>query len=241
VFMNLVLNAQQAMSGVEGQRILAVETSEREGKLQIVIADNGCGMSEEVRLRAFEPFFTTKPQGVGTGIGLSVCMGIVETHGGRITLESTPGTGARFEVELPISTAPPETETAAKAGPQKLLGQILVVDDEPAIAELVAARLGQKGLLVTTATSGQEALDQVRSQHFDAVLTDLRMPDMPGHRLIDAIVAQRPELGGRIIVMTGDALGSALNLEDKQLIVLEKPLDFEALVVALTPLLQPGN
>jgi PAS domain S-box-containing protein len=238
VFMNLVLNAQQAMSGIEGQRTLTVTTSAREGKLHIVVADNGSGMSEAVRLRAFEPFFTTKPQGVGTGIGLSVCLGIVEAHGGRILLESEPGAGARFAVELPIATAAAEDEPGDTAGPQRLQGHVLVVDDEPAIAELVAAKLEQKGLLVTTATSGQAALEGVRNQHFDAVLTDLRMPDMPGDRLIDAIVALRPGLEGRVIVMTGDALGSAPGLEDRQFLVLEKPLDFEALAAALKPLLE---
>jgi CheY-like chemotaxis protein len=229
------------MSGIDGPRVLTVATSVQEGRLRVVIADNGIGMSEAVRLRAFEPFFTTKPQGVGTGIGLSVCLGIVEAHGGTIGLESEPGAGARFEVELPISTEPAAAELGDEAGPQLLRGQVLVVDDEPAIAELVAAKLGQKGLLVTVATSGGAALEIVRNQHFDAVLTDLRMPDMPGDRLIDAIVGLRPELDGRIIVMTGDALGSALSLEDRHFLVLEKPIDFDALATALTAILSAGG
>lgn len=237
VFMNLVLNAQQAMVSVAGPRRLTISTQVANSMLAIDIADTGSGMPENVLARAFEPFFTTKPQGVGTGIGLSVCHGIVEAHAGRITVESEVGAGTTFRVLLPIIVGEGTAVVEAQQEPP-MAGSVLVVDDEPAIADLVAMGLRRRGVSVSTATGGLDAIRSIESQNFDAVVTDLRMADLGGDKLIDIIGVLRPELAGRIIVMTGDALGGGMSLKHSGITVLEKPLDLAALYAALTPMLK---
>ena len=136
----------------------------------------------DVASRAFEPFFTTKPQGVGTGVGLSVCHGIVAAHGGRIELDTARGEGARFRVHLPWSH---EVETARAEEAARPIGggRVLVVDDEPEIAALLKERLSADGLTVATASSGRRALATLEVGGVDAVVSDLRMPDMDGAAL----------------------------------------------------------
>jgi CheY-like chemotaxis protein len=188
-------------------------------------------MTDAVAKRIFEPFFTTKPQGVGTGVGLSICHGIVTTHGGRIDLQTAPDRGARFTVVLPAATAGAADEKAAAPAPATVSGRVLVIDDEPDIAALLADRLGRDGFTVSTATSGRRALDLAARQPFDAAVTDLRMPDMDGAVLAEALAARRPGLRGRILVVTGDALAADIDgrLAAAGLPVFEKPLDLDAL------------
>jgi PAS domain S-box-containing protein len=237
VFTNIVLNAQQAMVNVAGPRRLTIETGVREGMLCVTLADTGNGMPDHVMARIFEPFFTTKPQGVGTGIGLSVCMGIIEAHAGRITVDSTVGEGTSFTVTLPIVSGTGDRLETAEALPP-LAGSVLVVDDEPAIADLVAMALRRRGISCSTATGGLDAIRSIESQNFDAVITDLRMADLGGDKLIEIIGVLRPDMVGRIIVMTGDSLGGGMALKHANVTVLEKPLDLDALFAALTPLLK---
>lgn len=235
VLMNLVLNAQQALAG-RPEPTLTLATARAGEALHLVVADNGCGMDEAVRARAFEPFFTTKPQGVGTGIGLSVCHGIVAAHGGTMELESAAGQGTRFRVSLPLwqgRVRPPETAPAALP----LRGRLLVVDDEPAIARLVAQALRAEPLEVVALSDPREALMRLLDESFDALLTDLRMPDLSGEELIASLLARRPEMRGRIVAMTGDALGVGLSGRHADVPILEKPLDIAGLRAALAPIL----
>src|SRR2546426_5205684 len=103
-------------------------------------------MAPEVRARVFEAFFTTKPQGEGTGLGLSLCGGIVEEHGGTMTVESTPGAGAPSSIELPVVTPPRPAAASPGASPPLLAPQhVLVVDDEVSVAEALAEMLGRDG------------------------------------------------------------------------------------------------
>jgi two-component system cell cycle sensor histidine kinase/response regulator CckA len=102
VFMNIVVNAEQAMSDANGGGKLVVRTQELDNFIQVSFADNGPGISEENLKRIFDPFFTTKDVGKGTGLGLSISYGIVQAHGGRIYARSKPGEGATFFVEIPI-------------------------------------------------------------------------------------------------------------------------------------------
>ena len=106
--MNLMINAQQAMDGERGE-VTVTSACPEEGEVEIVVRDNGPGMSEEVRRKIFEPFFTTKEAGKGTGLGLSVSFGIIRDHEGEIEVRSEPGAGAEFVIRLPAtdgSTAP---------------------------------------------------------------------------------------------------------------------------------------
>ena len=158
VVVNLVVNAQQALLGRAAPRRLAIRAWAEGDEAVLEVADNGPGMAPDVAKRAFEPFFTTKPQGVGTGVGLSVCHGIVAAHGGRIELDTARGEGARFRVHLPLSHEAETVRAEPTAAQPSAGGRVLVVDDEPEIAALLAERLGADGLTVATASSGRRAL-----------------------------------------------------------------------------------
>lgn len=242
VVINLVVNAQHALADRPQPRRLALSARAEAGCVVLEVADNGPGMDAEVARRAFEPFFTTKPQGVGTGVGLSVCHGIVAAHGGRIELDTAPGDGARFRVHLPRAAAPATTpgEPAASAPAG---GRVLVVDDEPEIATLLAERLTAEGLAVRTAASGRAALEALAADPADAVVTDFRMPDMDGAALAAEVARRWPRLAGRVLVVTGDAIGAGANarLKGLGLPVFEKPLDLAALAADLRRRLAVGD
>jgi PAS domain S-box-containing protein len=230
VVVNLVVNAQQALIGAQAPRQLHLHAWEEGGEVVLEVADNGPGMTPNVAKRVFEPFFTTKPQGVGTGVGLSVCHGILEAHGGRIELDTAPGSGARFRLRLPRSTEGAVLRPADAAS-EPGRGRVLVVDDEPEIAALLAERLTRDGLSVATATSGRRALAAIEQGGIDLVVSDLRMPDMDGTALAREIHRRWPAMAGRILMITGDALGSDLGARAGGigLPVFEKPLDLGAL------------
>src|SRR5207237_7464402 len=121
----LATNAHQAMAAGSGRGKLVVETTRGDGMIQITFQDNGPGISKEHQRKIFDPFFTTKPD--GTGLGLSISYGIVKEHGGEISVQSTPGSGTTFRIELPIvvdrgashesRAAAPDVETAAHGSP----------------------------------------------------------------------------------------------------------------------------
>jgi CheY-like chemotaxis protein len=195
-----------------------------------------------VAKRAFEPFFTTKPQGVGTGVGLSVCHGIVAAHGGRIELDTAEGSGARFRVHLPLAAGP--AQAVAEAPPPPMPGgRVLVVDDEPEIAALLAERLRREGLSVTTASSGRRALAALEAGGIDAVISDLRMPDVDGAALAGEIAGRWPGLAPRMLLITGDALGADPDgrLNASGFPIFEKPLDVAALTAELRRRMAEGG
>lgn len=183
VFTNLVLNAIDALPN--GGRIRL--TAENDGgTVRAAVEDNGVGMSPETLRRAFEPFFTTKGVG-GTGLGLSMVYGIVQRHDGTLDAKSTPGAGTRITLEFPRAedgvapAAPAETVRLAGEDPRAL--DVMVVDDEPAVRELVMDILTALGHEVTGYESAEAALREFRPGRFDLVLTDLGMPGMNGWQL----------------------------------------------------------
>src|SRR5262249_55488641 len=147
--MNLVLNAQQALHEISEPRCVTLATRYDAVRacVTLEVADNGPGIPAALQARIFEPFFTTKPVGVGTGLGLSVCQGIVESHGGTIRVVSQPGHGAVFRVELPVETVPaPEIVTPEiPLSPSTSAATILIVDDEIGIARGLARILRRDG------------------------------------------------------------------------------------------------
>jgi PAS domain S-box-containing protein len=226
VLMNLIVNAQHALQTRPPPRRLEITTRERDGRVQVELADNGPGIPAEIAARIFEPFFTTKPQGAGTGIGLSVCQGIVSAHKGEIAVASQPSGGALFTVSLPATEGRPAAAPAREM-PREIRGRILVVEDEAEIAQMVAEILGRDGHEVILAGSGREALARLEGAPVDLIISDVRMPDLDGPGLHGELTARSPALARRVMFMTGDVLTPETGsfLRGIALPVLEKPLD----------------
>jgi PAS domain S-box-containing protein len=211
VFLNVIINAQHAMGLVRDRPgRLVVRTSQAEGMIRAEFIDNGEGMAPDTLQRIFDPFFTTKEQGEGTGLGLSVSYGIVKEHGGRICARSRKGEGSIFVVELPVENEEEKTKTEVSESPDNTPtpstrgSRVLVVDDEPAIVDLMLAILAEIGCNVDTAANGNEALGKIRSHRYDLLVIDIRMPQMNGMELYRNILHLRPKLEGKIIFITGD-------------------------------------
>jgi signal transduction histidine kinase len=214
VLLNLVINAEQAMLAANGRGAIVVRTWHDANQESVVleINDDGPGIPDELQPKIFDPFFTTKEVGKGTGLGLTVAYAIVQEHGGRIRLESRPGQGASFYVELPVTGGklPPapltRTKLPATAGAPG--GSILVVEDEEHLARAVVDALRDEGYLVDHAADGEVALARIGGRAFDAVICDLKMPRVDGKAFYRTLEANVPELAKRVIFVTGDVAGT---------------------------------
>ncbi len=220
VVMNLCTNAAHAMGDRPGRLSVSLENFLMDARqpnvgtrlkpglyVRLSITDTGCGMESAVQERIFEPFFTTKAPGEGTGLGLSVVHGIMQSHEGAVTVHSEPGKGTTFHLYFPADgTALPENNPPVKAETRRGAGQrVLFVDDEPQLARLAEAVLSALKYQPTAVTDPAEALRLVRAdpQAFDVVITDLSMPGMIGTELAAQLLALRPDLP--IILVTGYA------------------------------------
>ena len=228
VFANLLINAQHALAACPPPRWVRISTAVDPGAraLKVQVEDNGPGIPKEIIGRIFEPFFTTKPVGQGTGLGLSLCRGLIEAHGGTIEVCLPAGGGTRFDISLPLeaSTALPELpELRAPSAPRGR--SILIVDDEPEVAEMLAEVLAPLGCRVEIAHGGRAALDRLASARFDLVLTDIRMPDVDGRQLYRALTEHDKEHAPRVVFISGDSLSDATItwVEETARPVVEKP------------------
>ena len=185
-----------------------INTSSRAGRIRLSIADDGPGIPDEQLDKIFDPFFTTKDVGKGTGLGLSMCYGIVRQHEGTLWAESPPGKGTAFHIELPVSesdTGPAQPSQRLEDAPYKPR-HILVVDDEPVFRTMMPRLLSSEGHTADTAKGGEEALRKLRSESYDYILLDLKMPGMSGQQLYERIRESDRELVSKIIFVTGDIL-----------------------------------
>jgi CheY-like chemotaxis protein len=213
VFLNLIINAQQSLQEQPLPRRIRVTSRfiSSSELLRVTFADNGPGIPAHLRARVFEPYFTTKPTGVGTGVGLAVSLGIVEAHGGTLTVDCPSEGGAVFTIELPVIAVNPIRADAEV--PTKLrVGQrtILIVDDEVEIRDALAEILTGARHRVVAVASGREALERMAIEHYDAIITDIRMPDIDGRALYQEIERRWPRRTSRVVFVTGDTLASAL-------------------------------
>lgn len=208
VILNLVGNAEQALAEWLGPRRITLRTRHEGGSIVLSVSDTGPGVAEEERDRIFNPFFTTKPVGQGTGLGLSISDGIVRQHGGQIRVESTPGSGATFELRVPVVPAPAEPpahqQTSVPLPPVADGRRLLVVDDEPAMRTAIGNFLTSLGHGVTVAAGGREARALLTNNEYDVVLLDLRMPDLGGDALYHELVENDPKHARRVVFVTGD-------------------------------------
>jgi PAS domain S-box-containing protein len=256
VLMNLCVNARDAMpdGGTLSIEASPVELGEDDAQRNIDaepgscvcirVQDTGTGMPDEVADKIFEPFFSTKEEGEGTGLGLSTAYSIIQSHDGFIDVTSEMGEGTTFRVYLPISEEP-DVQRAASDGPTTAATgngeRILVVDDETFILETAREALRDKGYRVHTAAGGDEALQQIdENGDVDAVITDLRMPNMDGLDLIRTLRAQHPNLP--IIAASGVADGQSEEaLTAGAHTFLAKPFDEDTLQKALQEALHASD
>jgi PAS domain S-box-containing protein len=227
VLMNLCANAEYAMRDTGGILEVRLDTVELDTAavahyaelapgpyIRLTIRDTGRGMPPEVATRVFEPFFTTKGVGQGTGMGLAVVHGIVTSHGGAITLQSTPGQGTTCEVYLPRLDMVVDDATSRDESLPVGKGVILFIDDEPAIARVgqqMLERLGYQAVVRTSSLAALETFHQ-SPHHFDLVITDQTMPHMTGEALACELRRIRPDIP--IILCTG--FSHAINAEKAQ-------------------------
>jgi signal transduction histidine kinase len=250
---NLIANARDA-SGRDPRITLRVATVPRppdEGPtagpapaVLVEIADNGSGMTSEVASRAFDPFFTTKPRGEGTGLGLSMVHGFVHQSGGTLRLLSTRGVGTRVRLFFPLATsiaAVEATEAPRPAPPRRTLTpRVLVVDDDDAVRRMLGRMLELRGLLVDTAPNAMTAIQRLRDQRFDAVLSDVLMPgDLDGLDL-----ARWARQSGLPVLLVSGFVGGELPrdlLNDPGVRLVRKPADSALLAKELRDLVQAGE
>ena len=233
VFLNLITNAEQAMERAEGRHHrLTVRTRRSGDAIRIEIEDTGSGVPANLLERIFNPFFTTKPTGHGTGLGLSISLGIVREHEGRIWAENAAQGGARFVVELPVivprtSGDFPATLAAHPVGDSL---HILVVDDEASVRVALQRYLAARGHNVETTASGQDALALLRAGEYDAVIVDMRMPDLSGEQLFEELRAADREHAERVIFTTGDLVSEQMRrfLDGSGRPCVPKPFEFSS-------------
>jgi two-component system NtrC family sensor kinase len=254
VFLNIINNAHQAIQEWRGEgeiqlRTQAMTVAGSHG-VRVTISDNGPGIAPDHLRRIFDPFFTTKPMGEGTGLGMSISLGIVSSHTGRIWAESTLGHGARFFVELPGidaagDGAEHEYSIEADAGSENTAPQddasaapayhILVVDDEEPVVTLITEVLNLDGHEVTPAFNGAEALALLQERHFDFIVSDVRMPAVGGPTFFEILQTIRPDLLPRVMFVTGDTVSPSTQefLRKAGRPMLAKPFDPERLRAAV--------
>jgi signal transduction histidine kinase/CheY-like chemotaxis protein len=234
VFVNLLVNAAQAIAeGHTADNEIRIETStDGQGRAVVRVSDTGPGIAPDALAHIFEPFFTTKPRGVGLGLGLFVCHGLIKGLGGTLEAESPPGAGATFTVTLPaaaLAVVPRAVTPAPTEVPTRRV-RVLAVDDEPQVLRSLQRALGAHDVVVDAC--GRDALKRLETDtKFDVILCDLMMGDMTGMDLHAVLSARSRELAGRVVFMTGgvftdharDFLASVPNT------CIEKPFDLVAL------------
>ncbi|WP_250033342.1 response regulator [Paractinoplanes maris] len=241
---NLAANARDAMLHGGMLRVAAMNELVEAGKgpegvppgrlVHIVITDTGVGMTDEVRQRALEPFFTTRP--TAAGLGLATTAGIVQGLGGHIELESEPRMGTTVHLYLPAAEEKPLAASGRQGAPA-VIGRVLIVEDQPEVAQLVQRLIEPAGYAITVATDALQAVTQVATgAHPDLLITDVVMPTMTGPELAAALRTHHPHLP--VLFMSGytaASLGPQLHLDDNSMLI-EKPFTRSTLLGAIRTL-----
>ena len=235
-FTNLILNAVDAMP--QGG-VLSIKGTPIPGGVALAVMDTGVGMTEAVRKKAFDPFFTTK--GIqGSGLGLSVVYGIMERHGGRIEVNTTPGHGTTVTLLFAAAVTPGQaTSPPARAATHRISRRVLLVDDEPTVRQTIAELLRAAGHTVIEAENGPAGLGALKSSPVDLVLSDLGMPEMTGWDVARAIKATTPTTPVILLTGWGDQLVGETGGREVVDRVLGKPVRLKDLLTAIAELTGP--
>lgn len=213
IIMNLCTNAYHAIADHKGKIIISLKKHRPSPELNVPsgdylrlsVKDNGAGIPDQIKDRIFEPYVTTKDIGKGSGLGLSVVYGIVESYKGTIRVESNYMQGTEFIIFIPVSKAAPASVDIHNKEVLNLQGneRILLVDDEELIVKMGTIGLKRCGYSVTASTDSREAFRLFKSnpENFDLVITDMAMPGMVGSELSKKILEIRPDI--RIIICSG--------------------------------------
>jgi PAS domain S-box-containing protein len=222
VLSNLLGNAIHALAGQPHEKRISIRTEHSATHVWITVADNGPGIPKEIMSRIFEPFFTTKKVGKGTGLGLTISYSIIEAHHGKMWVDSEPGQGAKFTIQLPL--VPCKDEAASPDGTDCVRAsltaigsnygngngaghhRLLVVDDEPGLLDIISEVLSNPTTSVDKASNGREAIRQIEANRYDMIVSDMRMPDMDGEQLYAALRERRDPLSCRMLFLTGDTV-----------------------------------
>jgi CheY-like chemotaxis protein len=185
------------------------------------VSDDGPGIPFEIAQRIFDPFFTTKPAGVRTGLGLSIVYGIVREHGGEISVDSLLGRGATISIELPALAVSGLDFVREESGAERRTApvlplvvverrvareSILIVEDEPTVAELIADVLSEEGCRVDRLLDSREALGRLEEKAYSLVICDLKMPYLDGPGLYRALVRRENPMQHKLLFVTGDTM-----------------------------------
>jgi signal transduction histidine kinase/CheY-like chemotaxis protein len=234
VLMNLVGNARQAIEQQGRGGIIRLRTRNvGQQRVHLEVEDNGPGIPQTILARIFDPFFTTKPAGVGTGLGLAIVLSVVREHGGRVQVSRSREGGAIFQVELPAAAgrvpeqpaigspfpeATPGKQKAESSGArekrsevstgQEKGSRVLVVEDEPTVARLIADVMEDEGFAVDVLLDGREALERAARTSFDLVICDMKMPGLDGQHFYKSLVRTGNPLRDRFLFVTGDIVGA---------------------------------
>jgi len=278
VIVNLIQNAEAAIAArrdgkslergvpqhARGEIRITTRMQSDPDRIFLEVSDNGSGLKEEDLTRVFDPFFTTREVGQGTGLGLSVCYGIVREHGGQITARNGQVSGAVFAIELPVMAESLVAATATTAGlapaardsrgpamPVPSFAKVppvepdleatprrrkaLVVDDEESNAALVRRVLASAGYDVESTTLSRRALVMIERTAYDAVICDVKMPELSGQELYGRVCQIRPEMARRFIFITGDIDGQDTRefLDETRCSYFMKPFNLERLTAAV--------
>ncbi|HTR47116.1 MAG TPA: PAS domain S-box protein [Verrucomicrobiae bacterium] len=251
VFLNIISNAEQAISGVRDHGTLAVKLSRTGECVRVTFADDGVGVPAESIGKIFDPFFTTKRPGGSSGLGLTICLAVVKEHGGRIEVESAPETGTQVHVLLPMAVEAPAAAAqsdsgapakSAPSGSTVLKGHsVLIVDDEESIREIIQEGLTARGMRAEAVGSSEAAISYLASRPCDVVLCDFNLPGINGSQLFERMEAQNPGTMPRFVFMTGDLLDPAAadRYRQKGAAILQKPFHVSALATLLAEILRP--
>ena len=263
IILNLGTNAADAMAGAGTLTISTQNVPAEEGPspsapdtVRLLVTDTGTGMDHATAQKIFDPFFTTKEVDKGTGLGLASVYGTVQSHGGRITCTSTPGSGTTFVIDFPATDQPtdqpptsPDRPIPASPGPLRQIDgpdsagspqiRILVVDDDDLVRETTVEGLRMQGYTVEEASRGEQALDRIQPapEAFHLVVLDLNMPGMGGLKTLNVLLKLNPKL--RVLIVSGyvaDGYGSSV-LATGAAGFLGKPFQLQALAEAVREIL----